>query len=239
MCTRHVRPSLHAWTATRRHAVLRLLWCAAAAAGALPVHAQVFAADDGAGGVLLTNHRPDGEVTLLVAAPQPPAPALAPATAAVMPAAPPAQQLGAADESTAATTGQALAPLIRAAAQRHALPESLLTAMVAVESAFDGRAVSPKGAKGLMQLMPDTARRFGVKDAFVPEQNLQGGAAYMRLLLDQFANDTPLALAAYNAGEGAVMRAGRRIPAYRETQSYVRKVLAHVAANEPKVATRR
>ena len=225
----------------RRHALPRVLWCAAAAAGALPAHAQVFAADDGAGGVLLTNHRPDGESTLLVSAPQPqpPAPALAPAPAAVVQPAPPAQQPGAADESTAAATGQALALLIRAAARRHALPESLLTAMVAVESAFDGRAVSPKGAKGLMQLMPDTARRFGVKDAFVPEQNLQGGAAYMRLLLDQFANDTPLALAAYNAGEGAVMRAGRRIPAYRETQSYVRKVLAHVAANQPKVAARR
>ena len=122
--------------------------------------------------------------------------------------------------------------MIRDAARRHAVSESLLTAVIAVESGFDPRAVSPKGAKGLMQLMPATARRFGVKDVFAVHDNLQGGAAYLRQLITLFENDLSLALAAYNAGEGAVMRAGRRIPAYPETREYVAKVLAYAARAE-------
>jgi soluble lytic murein transglycosylase-like protein len=105
----------------------------------------------------------------------------------------------------------------------------LLHAVIAVESGYDARAVSPKGAQGLMQLMPATAQRFGVRDPFDPEQNVRAGATYLRSLLDMFAGDARLALAAYNAGESAVIRAGNRIPAFAETQAYVPRVLAGVA----------
>jgi soluble lytic murein transglycosylase-like protein len=123
--------------------------------------------------------------------------------------------------------------LIREAATDHGLDLALLKAVIATESRFDPRAVSPKGAVGLMQLMPATAERFGVKaDADTtlqqrltdPRTNLQAGARYLALLLRQFGGQTELALAAYNAGEGAVQRAGGRVPDYPETQQYVRKV---------------
>jgi soluble lytic murein transglycosylase-like protein len=92
------------------------------------------------------------------------------------------------------------------------------------ESAFDARAVSPKGARGLMQLMPATAARFGVKDIFDPAQNIEAGARYLRFLLDLFDGDISLALAGYNAGEGAVKKYGYTVPPYRETVNYVRKI---------------
>ena len=104
-------------------------------------------------------------------------------------------------------------------------PSSRLHALVAVESRYDARAVSGKGALGLMQLMPQTARRYGVADAFDPRQNLQGGARYLRDLLRLFDNDLRLALAAYNAVEHAVMKHGNRIPPYGETLRYVPLVL--------------
>jgi soluble lytic murein transglycosylase-like protein len=84
--------------------------------------------------------------------------------------------------------------------------------------------MSNKGARGLMQLMPGTAARFGVSSIWDPRQNIEGGARYMRFLLDQFDGDVPLALAGYNAGEGAVMKYGNRIPPYSETQEYVRRI---------------
>jgi len=102
---------------------------------------------------------------------------------------------------------------------------ALLRAVAHVESAFDPDAVSSKGASGLMQLMPDTARRYGVTQIFSPEQNVLGGALHLRDLLKQFKGDKRLALAAYNAGAGDVMRYNG-IPPYRETQAYVRSVLA-------------
>lgn len=117
--------------------------------------------------------------------------------------------------------------LIPRVAREFAVPESLVRAVVAVESGFDPRARSHKGAMGLMQLMPETARRFGVADPYSEEQNLRGGTAYLRWLLDAFAGDVALALAAYNAGEGAVMRAGRRIPNFPETRAYVPKVMSY------------
>jgi hypothetical protein len=117
------------------------------------------------------------------------------------------------------------ADAIATTAGRHGLDPALLAAMVQVESNFHPRAVSPKGARGLLQLMPATARRFGVDDPFDPEQNLEGGAQYFRWLLDRFQGRTDLALAAYNAGEGAVDRHGRRIPPYDETLRYVNRIL--------------
>src|ERR1043165_6904218 len=92
------------------------------------------------------------------------------------------------------------------------------------ESSFKPRAVSYKGARGLMQLMPPTASRFGVTNIWDPKQNIEGGARYMRFLLDLFSGDVRLALAGYNAGEGAVMKYGYRVPPYSETQEYVRRI---------------
>src|SRR5205807_5339514 len=101
---------------------------------------------------------------------------------------------------------------------------SLVRAVVQVESGFNPRAYSPKGAMGLMQLMPATAREFGVRNPFNAEQNVRGGVAYLRQLLDRYDNNEELALAAYNAGPGAVDRYGRSVPPYRETQNYVTHV---------------
>src|SRR5678815_1841472 len=92
------------------------------------------------------------------------------------------------------------------------------------ESSFKARAMSYKGARGLMQLMPPTALRFGVSNIWDPKQNIEGGARYMRFLLDLFDGDVRLALAGYNAGEGAVMKYGNRVPPYSETQEYVRRI---------------
>jgi hypothetical protein len=112
---------------------------------------------------------------------------------------------------------------IEAAAALHGVPNVLVRAVIQVESEFDRYAVSSKGAQGLMQLMPSTARRFGVLDSFDPRQNILAGVQYLRLLLDMFQGDVTLALAGYNAGENAVLRFGG-IPPYRETRSYVDKV---------------
>ncbi len=107
----------------------------------------------------------------------------------------------------------------------YGLESALLHAVVSVESRYNPKAVSRAGATGLMQLMPQTAKRYGVTDAFDPQQNLAGGARYLRDLLRMFNNDLSLALAAYNAGEHAVIRHGNRIPPYRETLNYVPQVL--------------
>jgi len=100
----------------------------------------------------------------------------------------------------------------------------LLYSVMHQESSFKSRAISPKGARGLMQLMPGTAMRYGVTNIFDPRQNIEGGARYLRFLLDRFDGDVNLALAGYNAGEGAVEKYGWRIPPYAETQEYVRRI---------------
>jgi soluble lytic murein transglycosylase-like protein len=115
---------------------------------------------------------------------------------------------------------------IHAAAERYKLPEALLYAVMAVESNFDPRAVSEKGAMGLMQLMPGTARDMYVDDAWQPEQNIEGGARYLRVLANQFEGDLVKTVAAYNAGPDAVRRAGGAVPNIPETQEYVRRVVA-------------
>lgn len=109
------------------------------------------------------------------------------------------------------------------ASRMYSVSADLIRAVIQVESEFDEYAVSSKGAKGLMQLMGPTARRFGVGDPFDPRQNIFGGAQYLRVLLDLFHADLPLVLAAYNAGENAVLRHGG-IPPYKETRAYVVKV---------------
>jgi len=112
---------------------------------------------------------------------------------------------------------------ISAAASMHGVAIDLIKAVIQVESEFDRYAVSSKGAQGLMQLMPFTARRFGVSDAFDPRQNIFAGVQYLRILLDMFQGDAALALAGYNAGENAVLRY-HGIPPYKETQGYVKKI---------------
>ncbi len=116
--------------------------------------------------------------------------------------------------------------IVEASRKWNVQPE-LLRAIIAVESKFNPRAVSKRGARGLMQLMPETARRFAVGDLFDPRVNVLAGAQYLRFLLDLFRGDIELAVAAYNAGENAVIRAGYRIPAFAETQSYVPAVMEH------------
>ena len=115
--------------------------------------------------------------------------------------------------------------LIDRTARRTSLQPALLKAVIAAESAFDPNAVSRAGAQGLMQLHPMTAKRYGVTNPFDPADNMDGGARYLHDLLRRFNNNLELALAAYNAGEEAVERHGRRIPPYAETQAYVPTVL--------------
>ena len=112
-------------------------------------------------------------------------------------------------------------------AKHYGLPKSLLDAVITAESAFDPNAISKAGAVGLMQLMPETARRYGVSNRRNPAANVKGGTRYLRDLLLMFDNKLYLALAAYNAGEGAVKRHGNKIPPYKETQNYVKKVIAY------------
>jgi soluble lytic murein transglycosylase-like protein len=120
--------------------------------------------------------------------------------------------------------GGDLRALAAAAARRHGIDPDLVLAVVGVESAFQPEAVSPKGARGLMQLMPQTAASLGVRDALDPAENLDAGVRHLGSLLTLYGGDVTRALAAYNAGQGAVARHGG-VPPFRETRAYVRKVL--------------
>ena len=114
---------------------------------------------------------------------------------------------------------------VKVAALDSGVETALLHAVIIAESNYNARARSPKGAQGLMQLMPFTAKRFGVNNSYDPSQNIQGGARYLSYLLKLFKNDFSLAVAAYNAGEDAVIQHGNKIPPYRETVNYVGKVM--------------
>jgi soluble lytic murein transglycosylase-like protein len=145
------------------------------------------------------------------------------------------------------TRFKAVRHLIREAASQHGLEFELLQAVIATESGFDPQAVSPKGAVGLMQLIPETAERFGVRPQGKqsvserltdPRTNIQAGSRYLAWLINYFNGDLRLAVAAYNAGEGAVLKAGRRIPNYPETIDYVRKVTdLHVSLKPPRTVS--
>jgi soluble lytic murein transglycosylase-like protein len=126
----------------------------------------------------------------------------------------------------AAGAGAPYAAAVQRAASYYQLPPELIWAVIKVESNFRDRAISPAGAQGLMQLMPSTADSIGLRDALDPEQNILGGAYYLRHLANRFAGDLVLTLAGYNAGPGAVQRHGG-LPPYPETQNYVRRVLGY------------
>lgn len=169
---------------------------------AAPAVADIYAYTDETGAQHFTNVPGDPRFRLLLVEPKPPAPAAA-----------------------AAPGGEPLHSLIHTAAAKYQVEPALVQAVIQVESNFNPRAVSPKGAQGLMQLMPATAQRLGVANAFDPQQNIEGGVRYLADLIALFKNDLRLVLAAYNAGEQAVMQYGNRIPPFRETQDYVPKVL--------------
>ena len=171
-------------------------------------NADIYAYTDASGVTHFSNVPTGPGYTLVLASPLEPAMAT--------------QAVARVDWRTRAST---YAGLIDQTAKRLALQPALLRAVIAVESAFDAHAVSRAGAQGLMQLHPATARRYGVGDAFDPEQNVHAGARYLSDLLRRYGNDLELALAAYNAGEDAVDRHGRHIPPYRETRAYVPAVL--------------
>lgn len=186
--------------------LLRTLLAAALAALAWPspADAQIYAWRDGSGNLVLSDRRLDaGAVTYAVPS--------APSFRLTRPPAPTA-------------VAQPFEPLVQEHAARHSLRPDLVRAVIQVESGFNPRATSPKGAMGLMQLMPATARELGVRNAYDPADNIRGGTAYLRQLLDKYDGSEELALAAYNAGSGAVDRYGRQVPPYRETKDYVRKV---------------
>jgi soluble lytic murein transglycosylase-like protein len=184
----------------------RLLLLVAACALAPAVHAQIALRDEGPAGIVLSNAeaQDSGQATVRIA--------------------PPRAATARQSNQLATRRSQELAPLVLAAADVHGLPEALLQAVIEVESNYNAGAVSPKGALGLMQLMPQTARQLGVVDPRDPAANIDGGARYLKELLARFGNDLPLALAAYNAGPGAVARSGA-IPHYAETQRYVPRVI--------------
>jgi soluble lytic murein transglycosylase-like protein len=176
----------------------------AAALLAAPAEAQIYAWRDASGTLVLSDRKLDaGAVTYEV----PDAPAIRST-----------RPLG--------TSGvrERYEPLIQEHARRHALRPDLVRAVIQVESGFNPRARSPKGAMGLMQLMPATARELGVDDPYNPAENIRGGTAYLRRLVDRYDGNEELALAAYNAGSTAVDRHGRSVPPYRETREYVKKV---------------
>ena len=188
-------------------AALLLLGCVPCRPGWADIYA--YTADDGT--VSLSNVPTDARYTVLIATPKP-------TDAAAPVAALPRKQ---ASLSRKAGFDQ----LVDEVSRTYGLESALLHAVISVESSYNPKAVSKKGAAGLMQLMPQTAKRYGVIDSLDPLQNLSGGAQYLRDLLRMFNNDVSLALAAYNAGEQAVMKHGNRIPPYRETLNYVPKVL--------------
>jgi soluble lytic murein transglycosylase-like protein len=171
---------------------------------AVPAHAQIYTWRDAKGQLVLSNRKPTNTPVKSYAVPE---------AANVR-----------ATRYVAAERGRAYDDLIRQHAIDQRVRVDLVRAVMQVESGFNPYARSPKGALGLMQLMPATARQYGVKNPFNPEENVRAGVTYLRSLLDRYDNNEELALAAYNAGPGAVDTHGQSVPPYRETKDYV----AHV-----------
>ncbi|MFC5475516.1 lytic transglycosylase domain-containing protein [Paraherbaspirillum soli] len=195
---------------------LLMLCCAPVLMTPVTLFAQVYGGTSAGGTIVLSNFK-SPETRELVVAP------LAAAPTSIIPS-----------KVAASPIPIAFKELLNEAAIQYKLDPNLLHAVIKVESGYNPTAISPKGARGLMQLMPDTARRFGAKNSLNPRENVQAGAQYLSWLLDLFKGDIELALAGYNAGEQAVIRAGNRVPAYTETRNYVVKVLAQYQRNSKK-----
>jgi soluble lytic murein transglycosylase-like protein len=179
--------------------------------------ADVYAFTDGDGGIHLSNVPDDRRYSILDMP--------AGSTDAAAPPAPVREERASPDLRRPYTA------VVEQAAERYGIEAALLHAVIAVESAYNAQARSSRGAAGLMQLMPETARRYGVADVFDPAENVRAGAQYLRDLLKLFDNDLQLALAAYNAGEAAVINYGKRIPPFRETAAYVPLVVGNYQKN--------
>jgi soluble lytic murein transglycosylase-like protein len=175
-----------------------------AAGGGGLAYADIYSFVDSTGVTHFTNVPVDGRYRLLLASP--------------------AEERAARPEGWLAKSAE-FDPYIERAARSQSVHPELVRAVIVVESAFNPHAVSKRGAVGLMQLRPATARRYGVADAFDPEQNIAAGVHYLRDLLTRYGNNLELTLAAYNAGEDAVERYGHSIPPFAETQHYVPTVL--------------
>jgi soluble lytic murein transglycosylase-like protein len=190
-------------------AILRfaLLTAFATAVSPTPALAQIFMSRDATGTAVLSDRKIDAPMAVYGVSKAP------------------AYRVTKASQSSHA---ELFEPLVQEHSQRHSLRPELVRAVIQVESGFDPWATSPKGAMGLMQLMPDTARSLGVLNAYDPGENIRGGTAYLRQLLDKYRGDEKLALAAYNAGPGAVDRYDD-VPPYRETREYVKKVNSKAA----------
>jgi soluble lytic murein transglycosylase-like protein len=174
---------------------------------AVPAQAQIYTWRDANGNLVLSNTRPGAS------APQ------------QLPSYTVAKAQGVrATRSAVAERARAYDDLISEHSRTQGVRADLVRAVMQVESGFNPYARSPKGAMGLMQLMPATAKQYGVRNAFNPTENVRAGVAYLRELLDRYQNNEELALAAYNAGPGAVDRHGQTVPPYRETQSYVAQI---------------
>ena len=175
------------------------------------VHADIYGYTDGAGTLVLSDVKHDNRYGLLLQTEIKKNPALA-------------VPLSGGGINWA--NQKRYAALVAQTAKTYQLDEALLHALISTESGYEPSALSKKGAIGLMQVMPGTGKSFGAQDLYDPAQNLAAGARYLQALMRQFNNDLSLSLAAYNAGENAVLRYGKRIPPYRETQQYVPRVLA-------------
>jgi soluble lytic murein transglycosylase-like protein len=188
-----------------------LLACFLCGVFAHQANAQVYTGISADGSIVLSSNEDDTASTLLIEAEK-----IAAAVPTVVPDVP----------KFLSEVPAGFLPFIQEASATYKIPSELIHAVILVESNYNPRAYSSKGAQGLMQLMPATAKRFGNINSWDPRQNILTGSKYLRWLLDYFGDDLELTIAAYNAGEGAVMQAGRKIPKLSETEKYVPRVLS-------------